>query len=114
MRLALGTEVSHKAARAPPEEWKGGPIAGRSSEAELAMFSRTDYSDACPLAMQRRYPMQDRTTPIFWLLLAATLLVDLLAVVLVFGDNQRNHQVFVLYLSLAYGQLSLLCVWTLA
>jgi hypothetical protein len=78
---------------------------------ELAIFSRTDYSDASPLATQRRYQMPHRSPIIFWLLLAATLVLDVVAVCGLFETGLGGVNAIALFLSVAYGQLSLLCVW---
>lgn len=74
------------------------------------MVSRTDYSDDCTLATQRRYHMQQRAPFIFWLLLAATLSVDLV----VFSWSSlfgRSDKYELIVLALAFGQVSSLCIW---
>jgi hypothetical protein len=74
------------------------------------MFSRTDYSDACSLATQRRYQMPHRSPIIFWLLLAATISLDLV----VFSWSSlfgRSDKYELMVLALAFGQVSSLCIW---
>jgi hypothetical protein len=85
-------------------------IAETAATAELAMVSRTDYSDNCPLATQRRYHMQQRAPLIFWLLLAATISLDLV----VFSWSSlfgRSDKYELMVLALAFSQVSTLCIW---
>jgi hypothetical protein len=58
--------------------------------------------------------MPRRSPIVFWLLLAATAAIDLLATSALFENGVGGEQAFTLYLSLAYGQLGLLCVWSVA
>ncbi len=57
--------------------------------------------------------MPRRSPIIFWLLLAATLALNLLAVFGLFRNAQGQQETLTLFLSLAYGQLSLACVWAM-
>jgi hypothetical protein len=85
-------------------------VAGRAIAAELAAIRRTDYSDNCLVATQRRYPMQQRSPLIFWLLLAATISLDLA----VFSWSRffpRSDKCELVVLALAFGQMSALCIW---
>jgi hypothetical protein len=88
-------------------------VAGRAVTAELAVIQRTDYSDACPLVTQRRYHMPQRSPIIFWLLLSATLAVDVVILVLVAEEqNPTAGYLFVTFLALILSQLSIICIWS--
>jgi hypothetical protein len=82
-------------------------VAETAPVAELAIVRRTDYSDACPLDTQRRYQMQHRT-PIFWLLLAATLAIDGFAIAWVCMTSM--DRAVNLYIGLTCSQISAVCI----
>ena len=80
---------------------------------ELAMIPRTDYSDACPPATQRRYHMQHASPLIFWLLLAATLSIDAVVSTLInprLPQSSVQYSIIALH-ALVFGQLSIVCIW---
>jgi hypothetical protein len=81
-------------------------------EAELATLSRTDYSDAWPLATQRRYCMQYRSPIIFWLLLAATFSVDAVVGYWMAADRYSTANLDVVFFALIMSQLSIVCIWS--
>src|SRR5262245_61250675 len=57
--------------------------------------------------------MSHRYLPVnFWLLLAATVSLDLVATYELFDSG--NNEATALFLGMAYGQISLLCVWAVA
>src|SRR5262245_30841805 len=76
---------------------------------ELALFRRTDYSDECPSAMQRRYLMPQRSPAHFWLLVAATafLNVAVLAGRIIEGRDSLEAVCY----GAVFGQLNTVCVW---
>lgn len=76
--------------------------------AELAMVRRTDYSDDSASTTQRRSFMQRSSSAIFWLLLAATLAVDALAVSWVYMTTLE--QAGNLYFALVCSQISVVCI----
>jgi hypothetical protein len=55
--------------------------------------------------------MPPRSPILFWLLLAATLAVDAVAIVWLAGSAARLSAAATLFIALAYGQLSALCDW---
>lgn len=73
----------------------------------------TDYSDAWPPPVQRRYHMSPRSPVVFWLLLAATISVD----AVVFSWVASEPFPAPLYAKLAFNalivsQLSVVCIWS--
>jgi hypothetical protein len=85
------------------------PLVARSTSptAELVTIRRTDYSDNSPPATQRRYHMQYRS-PIYWLLLAATLAID--AVTISWVCLTTLEAAGNLYFSLVCSQISAACI----
>lgn len=108
MSVALVTDVGWASPTAPKTASDGGRCPPYA--AELAQIPRTDYSDDCSPATQRRYHMQHRSPLVAWLLLATTISVDLV----VFGVNglvdSGDHLKAFAY-ALVFGQLSVLCIW---
>jgi hypothetical protein len=75
--------------------------------AELALVRRTDYSDDCQSAMQRRYLMPRHPPIAFWLLFVTMVLLDL-AILGSASVADRNTTAFY---GMVFGQLSAVCVW---
>jgi hypothetical protein len=79
---------------------------------ELEVILRTDYSDAWPLDTQRRYHMPQRSPVVFWFLLVVTVSVDAVATAwLVESTRQPSPQALILFMAIAYAQVSILCSW---
>jgi hypothetical protein len=76
--------------------------------AELALIRRTDYSDDCSPATQRRCRMQQSSPAIFWLLLAATLAVD--SVAASWAYMTTLDQAGNVYFGLVCSQISVVCI----
>lgn len=89
------------------------PVVAESiATAELALTYQSDYSDAWPSVTQRRYDMPRRSLIIFWILLAATLVVDVIVISRVASETFPAP----LYLKMAYdalivSQMSVVCIW---
>lgn len=79
---------------------------------ELALIYQSDYSDAWLSVMQRRYHMRQRSPLTFWMLLAATLAVDVVVVSLIGSRAFAGYLLLAMaYDALIVSQLSVLCIW---
>jgi hypothetical protein len=107
--VALGTSQSRIAGRALPRIRAFEKPDAESRLTELALSWETDYSDNSPPAVQRRYQMNQRSPIVFWLLLAATLSVD--AVAVFWALIAASPRAEALYFGLLCAQLSLVCIW---
>jgi hypothetical protein len=99
MSVALDTANPQKAATAGR---------GKGNTTELATNPRTNYSDNWPSVTQRRYLMQQRSPLIFWLLLAATACVDLVAFKWVVYENSPDSNILID--ALVSSELSIVCI----
>jgi hypothetical protein len=91
----------------------GNGIKATPQSTELAPSPGTDYSDHRHHFVQRRFHMQRQSPVIFWLLLIATICVD----VVTFVGMRTELYSALFYTSLAssaliLGQLSVACIWS--